>query len=43
MQRVRHLGALNPKWDDFIKHLPSGIREQCGRGDIKILRARGDE
>lgn len=42
MQRVRNLGTLCPKWVVFIKPLPSGGRELCNKGGIKILRARND-
>lgn len=40
MQRVRNLGTLSPKWDDFIKLLPSGFRElgQRGRKECKNQR-----
>lgn len=42
MQRVSRFGTLSPKWDVVIKPLPSGLRELCGRGDGKIVGARGD-
>ena len=43
MQRVRDLGTLNPKWDVFIKPLPSGFRELTMlREGRKCVRARED-
>lgn len=40
--RVRDLGTLSPKCDVFIKPLPSGCREHCGRGGKKIVWSSGD-
>ena len=33
-------GALSPKWNDFIKPLPSELREACGREGRKSKRGR---
>ena len=37
---MRDFASPSPKWDICNKALPSRLRELCGRGDIKILRAR---
>lgn len=38
----RDYRALGPKWDAFIKLLPSRLRELCG-GGRKTVKPRGDE
>lgn len=40
MWRVRNLGTLCSKWDVFRKSLPPGLREACGKGSGRSLRAR---
>ncbi|EGW12616.1 hypothetical protein I79_015003 [Cricetulus griseus] len=35
-QRMSDFGALVPKWNVFIKPLPSGFRELCGRGAERL-------
>lgn len=41
--RGRNLGAVIPKWDVPIKVLLSELREPCRKGDVKNMRARGEE
>ena len=41
VQRVRDFEELGPKWDVFIKLLPSRLRDLRGRRQRKIIRARG--
>lgn len=36
------LGILSPKWNVFVKYIPSELREPVGRGFRKSLRARSD-
>lgn len=36
----RDLGTLSPKWNITIKSIPSGLRESCGRGGGKNVRAK---
>lgn len=38
----RDLRTLSPRWDVSITSLPSGLRDLCGRGHRKIIRARGN-
>jgi hypothetical protein len=40
---VTDLETLYPKWDVFIKLLPSGFRKQCERGGKKIFRDKGQQ
>ena len=42
MQRMRDLRTLHPKGDFSIKSLSSELREACGRGGRKSVRARGN-
>lgn len=39
---MRNSGILSPKWDVFIKFLPSKLKEFCGREDGHIVRASRD-
>lgn len=43
VQRMRDPETFNPKWDVFIKALPSGPSSLCGRGDRKVVRVGSDE
>ena len=43
VQRVRDFEILSPKWDVFIKPLPSALRTLCGREGRKTIRARGEQ
>lgn len=38
-QGIKSLRALTPRWNVFIKSLPSGLRDLCQRGDKRIVRA----
>lgn len=40
-EREKGFGVLTPKWDVFIKPLPSRVRELCTQGVRKTLRACG--
>jgi hypothetical protein len=37
---VRDLGALNPKWNVFVKSLPSRLRGLLGKGGRNFARAK---
>lgn len=39
-RKNRDLGSLSPKWNINIKFIPSGLRESCGRGGGKNVRAK---
>lgn len=39
MSGVRDLITLSPNWDVFSKSLPSRLKELCGRGGRKSVRA----
>ena len=39
VQRGNDFETLSPKWTVFIKSLPSGLKELCGRGSRKTVRA----
>lgn len=39
---VRDLGTVTPKWDAFLKSLPSRLRDLFGRGRGKTAKAKGD-
>lgn len=42
IQTVRNLVTVIPKWDESIKFLWSGLKEQCEKGGSKSKRARGN-
>lgn len=42
MLRMRDLESLSPKWDLFVKLFVLGFRKLRGRGDIKMVRPRGN-
>lgn len=39
-QRLRDLVTFNPKWNVFIKSLPSWLRELCKRGGWKECKSQ---
>lgn len=43
VQTLGEIGALSPERDDFIKCLPWGLRDLCGREGRKILEPEGME
>lgn len=43
MQTVRDCGAISLKWGVYTTTFPARLRDICGRGGQKILRARGGD
>lgn len=43
MQTVRDYGAISLKWGVYTTTVPARLRDICGRGGQKIIRARGGD
>jgi hypothetical protein len=41
MHTMRYFRTFDPKWNVFIKPLPSRLRDPCRRGGRKTVRVRG--